>query len=340
MRKFITHTDRVHHVHLPRVLIETAVLHGAPREALFENTDITPEMLTNPDMRVSFTEYGMLSANALRLTGNPALGIHVGRNTGVAQMGVVGFALMNSPTLGAALELGIRYSGCLLPGWDFGMKVEGDVGTFTITPTIPMGRLTVFAHEFVLAAFDTQGRALSGHALPIHSIHLPYPEPAHSHEYRERLYDVPFYFDQPVARVDFDARALRETVAFADPAAAKLAEQYCAQAMPATASHDGVVEQVRRLLANTPGTPPSLESVARSLQTSTRTLRRELMSMNSSYKELLDESRRARAEQWMKTNSMPLDHLATKLGFSHVRSFRRAFKRWTGHTPSETRVRA
>jgi AraC-like DNA-binding protein len=42
----------------------------------------------------------------------------------------------------------------------------------------------------------------------------------------------------------------------------------------------------------------------------------------------------------MLTNSMPIERLATGLGFSTVGSFRRAFKRWTGRTPSEQRARS
>jgi len=339
MRKFITPTDRVHHVHLPRVLVETAVIHGAPREALFENTDLTAEMLTNPDMRVSPVQFGTLINNAIRLTGNPALGLHVGRNTGMAQMGVVGFVLQNSPTLGAALETGLRYSNITAPGWNFSLDVKGAVATLTVAETIPVGRHRVFAYEEVLASFDTQARALSGRVLPVRAVRFPFPEPTHSREYARLFYDVPYLFDEPVASVDFDASILDEVVAFADPAAAKLAEQYVAQVTPATIRPDGVVEQVRRLLGSAAGAPPTLEDLAKTLQTSTRTLRRELGNARTSYKDLLEESRRARAEAWMSTSSMPIEHLATALGFSHARSFRRAFKRWTGRTPAEARTR-
>src|SRR5689334_9237741 len=104
MRKFFTHTDQVVPVHHPRVLVETAVGQGVCRQALFENTGVAPAMLEHPETRLSYLQYGALIHNALKLTGNPALGLDVGKNTGFPQMGVVGLAIMTSPTVGTALD--------------------------------------------------------------------------------------------------------------------------------------------------------------------------------------------------------------------------------------------
>jgi AraC-like DNA-binding protein len=340
MRKFVTLSDPVYYVHLPRVLVETAVALGAPREALFANTGLTAEMLLDPETRVSLLQYGFLAENALRLTGNPALGLYVGRNTGLAQMGMVGFVVQHSPTVGAALETFFRYSGFTAPGWEFDLGVDGPVATLTIIKTVDTGKYRIFAYEAILAAFDTQARALIGRPFPVIRLGFPYPEPAHAREYRARFYDVPMHFDQPACTVQFDAAVLSEVVAFADPAAAKLAERYCAQGLPSGEIQHGVVVEVRRVLESATGAPPTLAEVARALQTSTRSLRRELQNLGTSFKDILDGWRRVRAEQWMESNSMPLTQLSSMLGFSDVRSFRRAYKRWTGYAPRDFRARA
>jgi AraC-like DNA-binding protein len=340
MRKFFTHTDRVLPVHHPRVVVETAVALGASREALFENSELTPEMLTSPDMRVSYVQYGILCSNALRLTKDPALGLHVGRNTGIAQMGALGFLLQNSPTVGAAFEALVRYGRPIIPAWDLSLERSGPRATLTFAEAIPLAPFRQFAHEVVLTAVDNQTRTLyGGRPVPVRRIELPYPEPEYVSLYRELYYDVPMAFERPVAKVEFDAALLDEPIAFADPATAKLAEQLCIQLLPPDPSQEGLVSQVRRLLVGVTGPSPGLPEVAQRLQTSTRTLRRELNRMRTSYKELVDESRRVRAEEWVETNSMPLEQLATGLGFATVGSFRRAFKRWTGSTPSARRGR-
>jgi AraC-like DNA-binding protein len=55
--------------------------------------------------------------------------------------------------------------------------------------------------------------------------------------------------------------------------------------------------------------------------------------MGTSYQTLIDESRRVRAEEWVRSTHMTIEQVSGRLGFSDVRSFRRAFKRWTGVTP-------
>src|SRR4029079_4608099 len=103
MRKFFTHTDPVVAVHHPRVLVETAVSQGAARGPLLENTGITWDTLAIPEARISYAQFAILTANALRLTNNPTLGFDFGNRVHFSHMGVLGLALVSSPNLGAAL---------------------------------------------------------------------------------------------------------------------------------------------------------------------------------------------------------------------------------------------
>ena len=80
MKKYFTHDDPVLPVHHPRVLLETAAAHGADRQALLAGTGITAKILDDPDARISYKQFSALEENALRLTGNPALGLEFGRD--------------------------------------------------------------------------------------------------------------------------------------------------------------------------------------------------------------------------------------------------------------------
>lgn len=336
MRKFSTLTDPIVSVHHPRVLVETAVSQGAAIDDLLEGTDLTAEMLASPDVRMSYLQYGRLIHNAKRLVSNPALGLDAGKNIGLAQMGVLGLALMNSATVGAALDVFLRYHRAVAPAWDFEVRRAGDDVVVDVREAFNLAPHSEFAIEMLLGALYVQGKALYGAVPPVREIRVPYPKPEHYDRY-EALSDIPMKFDAGVTQVVFDASMLDHKVAFADPATAKLAEEYCLREHPPTAEKDGVVAQVRRLLATRQGPPPQLEDVAKILQTSTRTLRRALHGMGTSFNELVNDSRRERAEEWVRATQLPLDQIATRLGFSDVRSFRRAFKRWTGKTPTELR---
>jgi AraC-like DNA-binding protein len=335
MKKFFTHADPVVPVHHPRVLVETAVLQGADRAALLENVGITQSTLTSPEARISYIQFATLTHNALTLTKNPALGLDFGRNLHVSHMGVLGLALMSSPNLGAAFEVGLKYYRALAPAWDLDLRVEGDVARFTAREAIPLRPFAMFATEALLAAVDAQGRYLLGRAMPVRALRLNYPAPAHAARYMDHG-PMPLLFDQDVTSAEFDAAVLAEPIIGADPVTAKLAEQYCA-AQTGTVSVEGLVAQVRRTLTASLGRYPDLDEVARALRTSPRSLRRGLQRMGTSYQEILDEARRERAETWARSTEMTVGQMAEHLGFSDVSSFRRAFKRWTGVTPNEFR---
>jgi AraC-like DNA-binding protein len=336
MRKYFTLEDAVVPLHHPRVLVETAVAQGAERAAVLDGSGISDAMLESPDARITYMQFGVLVRNALALTKNPALGLDVGRGVHLPQLGMVGLAIMSTSTLRAALEVGLRHSKRIAPTFDLSLEVDGPIARFVVREAVPTAPFQAFAHELLLVAYAVQGRALLGRPLPVRRVQLAYARPDYADRYRE-LYDVPYTFDAGTTLVELDAIALEERLAFGDPASAKIAEQYFAEHPLPQSETDGLVSQVRTRLSAARGKPPEVAQIARDLQTSERSLRRGLHELGTSYQELLDDVRKQRALEWTRSTAMPFDQLASLLGFADVRSFRRAFKRWTGKTPSELR---
>jgi AraC-like DNA-binding protein len=77
--------------------------------------------------------------------------------------------------------------------------------------------------------------------------------------------------------------------------------------------------------------------VAETLNTSTRNLNRKLAKDGTNFKNLLIEIRTELAEQYIHDESLTLTEISFMLGFSEISSFSRAYRRWTGHSPSEAR---
>jgi AraC-like DNA-binding protein len=337
MRKYFTLEDAVVPLNHPRVLVETAVAQGAERAAVLEGSGISDAMLESPDARISYLQFGVLVRNALALTKNPALGLDVGRRVHLPQLGMVGLAIMSTSTLRAALEAGLRHYKRIAPAFDLSLEVDGPIARFFVRESVPTAPFQAFAHEMLLVAYALQGRALLGRPLPVRRVQLAFPRPEHADRYKE-IYDVPYTFDAGTTMVELDAEALEARLSFGDPASAKLAEQYFAEHPLPHSETDGLVSQVRTRILAARGKPPEVAQIARELQTSERSLRRGLHELGTSYQELLDDVRKQRALEWTRSTTMPFDQLASLLGFADVRSFRRAFKRWTGKTPSELRA--
>jgi AraC-like DNA-binding protein len=101
---------------------------------------------------------------------------------------------------------------------------------------------------------------------------------------------------------------------------------------------DDVIAQVRRkLLACFPAGVPTQATVARALGMSSRTLHRRLADAATSFEKLLDDTRRELAVEYLRRSDYSVGEVAYLLGFAETSSFNRAFRRWTGRSPSEFR---
>jgi AraC-like DNA-binding protein len=80
-----------------------------------------------------------------------------------------------------------------------------------------------------------------------------------------------------------------------------------------------------------------IDRVARELGMSRQTLYRRLKAEGTTFEEVLDAKRRQLAVRYLALDRSSVKAAAYKLGFSDPAAFSRAFKRWTGSSPSQFR---
>jgi AraC-like DNA-binding protein len=99
-----------------------------------------------------------------------------------------------------------------------------------------------------------------------------------------------------------------------------------------------ITMQVRsKIIAQLPEGVPKQEDIAGTLHVSVRSLQRRLKSEQTSFKHLLNDTRKALAVQYIRESYRSLGEITYLLGFSDPSNFNRAFKRWMGETPSRYR---
>ena len=81
----------------------------------------------------------------------------------------------------------------------------------------------------------------------------------------------------------------------------------------------------------------SLSSLAESLEMQEQDLSVELKSSNTSYQQLLGDTRRELAEEYILRSELTVNEIAYMLGFSDCSNFARSFRRWTGKSPTDFR---
>src|SRR5690606_15096434 len=86
-----------------------------------------------------------------------------------------------------------------------------------------------------------------------------------------------------------------------------------------------------------PGRERSLEHVAHQLGTSPRSLRRHLRGEGTSFRDVLDHVLASEAARGLEVPDCDLRAVAERLGYTDLVSFRRAFQRWYGLTPTAYR---
>jgi AraC-like DNA-binding protein len=122
-------------------------------------------------------------------------------------------------------------------------------------------------------------------------------------------------------------------------AAGALFDQVLEWLTPPVQPTASVADQVAAVVAaDLRRAPPGLDHVARTLGMSTRSLHRRLAAEGTSFLRLLDRIRRDAAIRCMLDGDRQLKSVAAAIGFSDMRGFRRAFKRWTGLSPQQFRL--
>ena len=100
----------------------------------------------------------------------------------------------------------------------------------------------------------------------------------------------------------------------------------------------GVLEDVRARLVARLEEDASLARVAEDLCMSARTLQRQLGARGTSFHELLEEVRRAGASEALIESDEAVESIGVRLGYGDPSNFRRAFRRWTGLSPTAYRA--
>lgn len=110
-----------------------------------------------------------------------------------------------------------------------------------------------------------------------------------------------------------------------------LAEALGLNAPPRRKSFSREVERKIEALLATGGA--GIDRIAAELNCSRQTLYRKLKAEGTTFEQLLDELRHRLARRYMREGKS-VKQAAYKLGFSEPAAFSRAFKRWTGRSPS------
>lgn len=308
---------------------------GVPRKAIFTGFSRDPADLEDAEARVSVSEVEFLVQRARKLTGVRALGLHLGLQMRVSVHGYLGFAAMTANTVGDALDLAVRFAPTLSNAFALSVAVEDDEAALTLHELAHFGE----AHDVVvftlLWGIACMGAALTGRSLQGRA-ELSYSRPDYFAEIEDQLGGSKVLFDQPATRLVFDRALLMAPIIMADATALQLAKAQCERALEAVTQARPFADQVRSALLDNQRRFRPLEEVASALHVSERTLKRRLNQSGTTFSTLLEQAKVEQARRLL-LGPLTIEQIAERLGYSDAPNFTRAFRRWTGQTPSRAR---
>ena len=315
-------------------LVELAGRWNVRPAEILEGLPITPAQLADPTTRVPLRVCEAIIARAHHLTHEPALAIHVGTQMRLSSHGFLGFAAMTAGTVREALDLAVRFASTRTSAIEISLYIEGDTASLVIEEKTPLGALREFVVIALLVGIWQLGRALTGKLLDgVGECAFPAPEYLHRLPLGDRL-----RFDRPNHRLVFATSVLDFPLVTADPVATQLAREQCERELAALVDA-GLPGRVRAALTAR-SDAPALTVIARELRMSPRTLKRKLAEHGTTFSAIRDDMRRQRALLLLDNRGLSIGEIATKLGYSELPNFTRAFRKWTGVTPIAYRERA
>lgn len=300
---------------------------------------VAPELLNDPDGRVSFDVYRAVLADFVEEAGE-TIGLRAGA---LAVFGTtLEYLARTSPTLGGAFRHVQRYAKLTADRIVMDLHESADevVLEFQIpvevVPEVPT-KIVRQSVEGLLALMLSLGRSITKAEWNPTEVRFSYARPRDTRELEE-FFRAPLQFQAERSGLVLDPSFMKLAVVTADSQLNLILEACCAtlmQTLPNT--KDLNVEVIRRLTVAIPRGGHAIETIARDLGTSVRTLQRRLAEDGHSFQELLDETRHLLARRYLEESSIAIDDAALLLGYSEATAFKRAFKRWTGQTPADYR---
>lgn len=332
----------LHNLTISQVILNFAADRGIDAETCLAGTGITPAMLQDPNALASPEQEMRLIENLiLALPDEAAPGFELGLRYSVSTFGTWGFTLRTSRNLREAMERALRYIALSTAYCAFSSTVEGDCFVMCADPSgIPV-QLRQFLLERDLGTALNLMRELQLTGRVVRHLEFVGTDGEGADRIRQ-LSGLPVRCNARRNAIVMDLEAASTPLPTFDEHLVRVLEDQCRQLLERR-QITGIAGRVRQQLLSGLGSitglglVSGLDEVARTLNLSSRSLRRRLDDEGTSFRDLVEDTRRQLAEQMLGTTDMKLDELAVHLGYADTASFTRAFRRWYGVSPGQYR---
>lgn len=318
-----------------RQIVDTAVQHGLDVGTCLAGTRLSLEDLSSPGTEVHAAQELTLIRNVIAHLGDlPGLGMETGSRYSLADTGILGYALMASPTFGDAVQVACRYVALTASYLSLaGPEFNGSEATITFDDTHVPADLRQFLIERDFATLLMLLPLLLGNtAAPVvfrfEMADLALPERP------VNLGNLTVTVEKTARNaLSFPAHLATRPMPVADAQTAAICIRQCEELLNRRRLRRGFSAVVRSRMVQQSSGIPSMADIATEFCITERTLHRRLTAENTSYRALLDEVRSTLAAEMLDTG-FTVEATARRLGYTETSAFTHAHTRWHGCPPS------
>ena len=302
---------------------------------IFSEVGLDPALLTDPGSRYPRQAILKLWGRSMDASGDPCFVIRVAAFVHPTTFHALGYAWLVSFNLADAMRKAVRYGQVVTTGSELSLEASNEEYALLLVPLEEAQGMRVPREvpDAGLAAILQMCRLSAGDRFNPLRVTTIRPEPSCADRYFD-FFRAPIEFSASHYSLIFDRGALEAPLLTGNPQLALCSERALAeQASRAAGSSTGL--QVRNILMEwLPSGRVGIARIADGLHMSQTNLKRKLKEEATSYKAILDETRRELAAAYLKDMNLSIGEIAYLLGFTEPANFARSFTRWHGISPS------
>lgn len=334
----IDHTKAIYLVKLLEIMHER----GLATTEVLTAAGLTNADLLDHDASIPLGQYLDGVEEAVRISDVSDLGFLVGEKTTPLEHGVLGYALLSSPTLRDSLRRYVKFQYLQGPLLTVSLNDSGATAEMRAAPRRGRWKMSPPAYRYIvqewLVGWNQWCQLIGRSGSFFEHVRLGYSSDGQRRHYEDHL-GCTVSFDNDETAAIFASRRLDLPLSYADESIAALCKVQCERLLEVLQLRAGLVAEIHRQLATRPGRVPGMDEMASRLFVGTRTLRRRLKEENTTYQQVVAEFRVAMAKRYLSETSLPANEVAALVGYSDPANLYRIFHRETGRTPSQYRDR-
>ncbi|MBY6200558.1 AraC family transcriptional regulator [Maritalea mobilis] len=317
--------------------LDYAVAEGAPRDGLLAASGLTEDDLADQDTRIPVAAYQSLIAAGIDATGDTSLLLRHVLETRLDTMSIVGQIVHTSVSFPHSLSQLNRYARLMadvpIPGGGDRFELERSADAVWLVDNRPCDG-NWMATEASFARFISEFRRSAPEHPFEQALEVTYAPPPHANRYPE-FFRVPITFRAARNALRINPVWLDEAFEGGKEYVFGVFTRHADALLAELATNDTVRAAVEtRMLSDLHEGTLSMDRIARDLGMSRQTLYRRLKDEGVTFAQVHDDLRRRMAMDYLSARKVSVGETAYLLGFSEASAFVRAFRRWTGSSPT------